>query len=470
MPIVAKPTEQEEKARAQEVAKLLKQVQDHYAGTDNPPSLKDILATIQGHDETLKAINTKEILEKLEKLTAGQEKLAKQIKSSKRGPHYISGVEDEGERFSMLNYCKGVKTRWDDQRFREKTAGLEYEVYKQIQAKAQNTEDYGAGGAFIPDQVIPDVIPAIYARSAFINLDGEGETNISVLEGLIGGDVKIPKFDGGLVAYWIGEEDDYALSQIKTSDVTLKRHKLGVLAKLTDEMMKFASFGFEALFRRDMVRAAAEKLDYTMAFGTGGDHSPRGLSRMDGIKVYKSGDADPLTYTAALAATFNGAAHTPDDIEKMKLFLEEDKIVLDPNAPIISSPRYFAELKKLKVENYSGQTAGNPYLLGIPMSDARLADALGMRIVKGVQIPSNGVPGLGIFPGGNSNAKHTGVFLGNMREFILGRWTGIEVVTDNGIGTGMVSDHELVKLRLHAGTVGRQLRSIVFCPDAKVRA
>ena len=452
----------------QRLAVLLERMSELFEGEDSVPKMKDKLKLLQSEFGEFKKIDTKSILTEVDKLKAGQEKLIKQIRTSKNGL-YVPGAEDE--EFSCLKAMIGVKTGdWSQ-------AGKEKELMEAWRAKAtgQIAGQGSAGAYFIADQVIPDVIAAIYTRSVFINLVGEGTTRVSVLEGLIGGNVKIPKFDGGLIAYWIGEEDEYAESQTSVGDVVLNPKKLGVLVRITDSMRKFQTFGFETLLRRDMERSAAKKLDWTILYGSGSNDMPRGIVNMQKIKFYRAENGTVLDAAGAQAVSdWQGGELTFDGLDNMNLALEEDDIVLDDSYSIISSPRYFKRLKQIKITNFSGQTANQPYLLGMPMlSEAKMGEAIGYTWDKSNQINSNNLPAESI---GGATTKtsptgdlYTDVIAGNLSEIVLGRWAGIEIEDDGGKGKGFTSDHTYMKLRLYADVGSRQERGIIVSPDVKAR-
>ena len=267
-----------ETTKEQVAAELLDKLNGLFEGEDSLPKTIDRVKLLAEEVEELKGLNLDKTVEEFDKLKATQETLKRMIKSSKSGL-YVPGLEDEAEKFSFLRAMVAVRTGdWNN-------AGFEKEVFDNVRTKASHVVgDDSTGGYFVPDQIIPEVIAAIYTASVFINLSGDGTTLISVVDGLVGGNVKIPKFDGGTIAYWIGEEDDYAESITSMGDVTLNPKKLGVLIRITDTMRRLAGFGFETLLRNDMIRAAAKRLDWTIPYGRGTADMPRGIMHHREIK------------------------------------------------------------------------------------------------------------------------------------------------------------------------------------------
>lgn len=463
------------------------------AGLKTKVEALDVL--IRKTDEDAKKLNVAEVLKEIERMKASFDATVKAIRGNKSGL-YLPGVEDE--KFSLLKTFIAIKVcgAGGDQKkaFESEGAGLEYEILSQVRAKhrdkiaalkanAQNIGSDQYGGNFVPDQVVPELIAAIYTKSVFINLTGEGTQRLSVMDGLYGGNVKIPKFLGGMIAYWIGEEDEYADSAVKTGDITMNPKKLGCLARITDAMRRFAGFGYDKLFQTDFIRAMAKKLDWTCMYGSGSDNSARGIVNVKDIKIYSAQskgygvrDTDAIGGTTNSAGTTSfqadwlGAELDFDGIDNMKLLLEEDDIEIDSSAALISCPRFFTRLKQLKVKNYDAQTDEKPYLLGLPMiPDNRLAELIG-PFGKSNQFPTANKPGASFSaPSASGTAKFTDVVYGNLMDVILGRWSGIEIEDDEGKGKGFTSDAIYVKSRMYCDLGYRQPRSLIVCPDAKVR-
>ena len=470
------------KEQAQAIEQKLKDLAE---GENSVPKMREDLKALV---EDVKAIDIEGLLERVDKMKAEQEKLSNQIANSKSG-FYIPGVDDARKKFRLVKAIVGMRRGGNKRSFEDCGAGYEYEFLKSVfdahegelrknyEFKAQRTDSDALGGAMVPDQVIPDVIPAIYARSAFVNLDGEGETRVTLMDGLFGNKVSIPQFEGGLVSYWVSEAEEATKSFVKTKAKSMEPHKLMILAQMTKEMQDMSGFGFEAMFRRDMVRSAALKLDWTIPYGTGAE-MPMGIVNNPDIKIfsaqaYKAGVNDGVVANnaAAIAAAnggdWQGEELDFDGIDEMYGVLEDDEIELD-GMGTISSPRFFRRLKKIKTQNFSGQNSGQPYLVGVPMvPDGRLAELIG-SFGKTTKIPSNRKPGAAVSaPSATGVAKFTDVFAGNMNEIVVGRWAGISI---GGFGVDYAKDITNIKLRMMASTIVRQPRSLIFCPDARARA
>jgi HK97 family phage major capsid protein len=455
----------------QKAAELVAKLNSLFEGDDSLSTFKDRFKHVEESIDEFKGMDLAKAMEELDKLRTSQEQLTERIRTTRSGV-YVPGLEDESKKFSLVRALTGMTKGRDD--WSNVGAGREKEVLDACRTKAaQAIGDDSLGGYFVPDQVIPDVIQAIYTASVFIALDGEGTTLATVISGLTGGNVKIPKFEGGTVGFWIGEEEAYTESNATVGDITLSPKKLGVLVKLTDAMQRFGSFGFDTLLRRDITKAASLAMDNAVLFGVGGDNVPRGMMHHPDLNVYnaatKTNSKNTIAALTGLAADWTSAELDFDGLDLMQLVLEEDDIVFDSTFRTVFAPRYLRRLKQLKTANYSGQTTQMPYLLGAPMlSDARIADMIG-SFSKFNQIGTTNKPGASVSaPTTSSEVKSTDVVMGNLGEIVVGRWGGIEVEDDRGINQ-FTTDHTLLKLRMYTDIQIRQPRALITCPNAYAR-
>lgn len=408
-------------------------------------------------------LDVQKVVKEFEQMRAQVEGLESAIKNSKRGL-YTPGIEDEAKKFNFARLCAGVARKEP-----EKIAPFEMEVVKATiqtmektgQIRAGHTMwDDAAGGVWVPDQVIADIITPIYFQSALIALDpASGTSLISVLDGLTGSPVRIPEFEGGMIAYWIGEEDDYAEAKTKSGNISLTPKKLGCMTRMTEELMQFANPQLDAFMRRDMAMAMAKKLDYTALYGSASSaHTPTGV--FNNIKVKKfyaenSSETDPGSYTAG------GTEMTFDKLMEMQGVMEDKDVVQDSSWGIVTSKRLIRRLKQTKIDSYAGQTTNQAYLLGAPfISDALLKSIIG-NYVGSSQINTQKAI--------NGSNKGTDVLMGNLREILMGRWSGVQIVNDGGLGGGFVRDQTYIKMRMWADFAVRQAEALRHCPDARCR-
>lgn len=439
--------------------------------TDMSTSLKSIteqLSSLKSAGFLDKDVDIKKVMQAYEQMRSQVSAIQESIRTRKDAL-YFPGVEDAGKKFNLLRLVSGIR-RKDAKKY----APYEHEVVTQAQKMAEENGhipqmraghtmwDDGAAGMWVPDQVIPEIIQPMYARSELIALEGEGNTRVSVIDGLTGNPVKIPEFEGGMIAYWIGEEDEYAESKTKSGNLTMSPKKLGILTRITEEMIQMASPGFNNFMRRDMVRAAARRLDWTILYGKGTPNMPLGVFNDPKVRKFYAESSATDGLTPPGSPTAGGVECGFDELMEMKGILEDEDTSVDANSEcIVSCARYFRRLKKLKITNFSGQTSGMPYLLGAPfLSDDRLKGIIG-NYAKMNQIPSKKSYG--------GTATATDILYGDLSEIVVGRWSGIQIVDDAGEGTGFIRDQTYIKFRMWADVVNRRTRALLHCVDAKVR-
>ena len=118
--------------------------------------------------------------------------------------------------------------------------------------------------------------------------------------------MQFPKLTGGSTAYWVGEASSITESTPTTGNLDLQAKKLGVLVKVNNELLRFASPSAEGLVRLDMARVAALKADLAMLEGTGG-------TQIKGLLTY----TDIGTHTATTAGT-DGDTFEAQDVALME--------------------------------------------------------------------------------------------------------------------------------------------------------
>lgn len=459
------------------VAKIAKAVELH----DKLREKLEDIDELRGFVQELKAAGIEttlaELKEEFSKLRAQSEAQIEAIRTS-RSPFLSPGAENAN--FNMTRACYAVITGdWSK-------AGKEKEILDDVRVQREKMQagDDESSGWFIPDQLIADVIQKIYAKSRYIALDGDGETRVTVLSGLVGQTVKIPKLKGGIISYWIGEGDEYVQSKMKSGDKSMTWKKLGVLVKLTKELAMTASPAFDAALRRDMSKAIAIEVDRVIPFGKGTENQPLGITRQNGVKVYSiqkntsAGDlglglygqvGDDLAGTTNFQADWQGGNLHYDHVSDIKLILEENDIG-DTDGTFAASPRVWRRLAKLRSDNYSGQAQDKQaYLIGSPiLSMDRLAALIGPffgSTKHGLHVPGASVGA----PTTVTDTKFTTGIYGDLSEVILGRWGGLTIDSDLGRGIGFTSDHTYIKMTLFCDTMIRDESSLIVVPDIRAR-
>lgn len=433
--------------------------------------IKTQVADIKAKSDELSGLDIAATVKEVERQKAIIENVAMRVRAGSAGQLNLRGLEDEAQRFSLVRAYSAIATKdWS-------AAGFEKEVIDQAtsRAKAAGVADVGErGGFFIPDAVLGDVIAPIYAQSAFINLAGDasaGQTRISVIDGAPTLTGTMIRAKAGCVSYWVGEEDNVTESFMSSGDETYNLKQLATMVRITKKMRDFGSYGWENLLRNDMIRCMALKLDLTIMYGSGTNNMPLGLANNPRIQRFSALTKAVITAASGPSAASNvGALIDYDILDEMVGVLEDANIAGDASNAFIAHPRAFRQLKRLRVQNYSGQNALMAYLAGRPrIPDSALAEVIG-PFGKTTQIPTTRVPGQSVgWSTNTTDQKFSDIFYGRWSDMVMVRGAGISVEDDGGLGKGFASGHMYVKAMFYADWMYRYPEALLICPDIRVR-
>ena len=144
------------------------------------------------------------------------------------------------------------------------------EKWADARQKALAAGDATAGGFLVPTQFSTEVIEFLRARAVIRSLNAR---TIPVPTGTI----KIPKLTGGATAYYIGENTAATKSEPTTGQLTLTFKKLVTLVPLSNDLIRYASPGADAIVRDDTVNAMRVREDLAFIRDTGTESTPKGL-------------------------------------------------------------------------------------------------------------------------------------------------------------------------------------------------
>jgi len=100
----------------------------------------------------------------------------------------------------------------------------------QVKETYQNTTTATDGAEFVFEQFERDVY-AIFEQYPLLN-------ELNTIQLLQGKTINLPRYDGGVEAYFIGEGSQFTPSKADTSNLKIDIYKLGALISLTDEMLE----------------------------------------------------------------------------------------------------------------------------------------------------------------------------------------------------------------------------------------
>lgn len=126
------------------------------------------------------------------------------------------------------------------------------------------------GGAWVPEQWSSELIellrPAAVVRSAN-----------PVIMPMVGGNLTVPRINGGSNAHYVGENTDITSGDLGTGDVKLSAKKLAAIVPISNDLIRFASVAADQVVRDDIVAAIAVAEDSAFIRGAGTAFSPKGM-------------------------------------------------------------------------------------------------------------------------------------------------------------------------------------------------
>ena len=262
-----------------------------------------------------------------------------------------------------------------------------------------------------------------------------------------GGRIQFPKLTAASTAYWVGEGLPVTESQPTTGNLDLQAKKLGVLVKLNNELLRFASPSAEGMVRYDMARAAALKADLAMLEGTGGTQI-KGLITYPGIG----------THTASTVGA-NGDLFQPQDVALMESKLPD--AVEAPTAWVMRKTLFAALLNRRADAAVAGDMRG-PFLLRGPSQSAGAlpAELYGTRVVRSAQVSNTRVKG--------SGTNLTYILLGYFPDWVVARMGVMEFLA-SGLGdTALQNDQTVLRGIQHIDAGPRHPASFVLCDQLVV--
>lgn len=305
-----------------------------------------------------------------------------------------------------------------------------------FRTKALGTLVDTAGGTMVPLPLLGELIDLQRSMEVFASA---GAREVALPPG---GRIQFPKLTAASTAYWVGEGSPITESQPTTGNLDLQAKKLGVLVKLNNELLRFASPSAEGLVRHDMARAAALKADLAMLEGTGGTQI-KGLITYSGITAH----------TASTTGT-NGNTFTPADVALMDSQLPD---AVDAATAWVMRKTMFAAIMNRRADAVSASDGKGPFLLrGPAQSPAALPGELyGTRVVRSAQVSNTRVKGSGI--------DLTYILLGYFPDWVVARMGVMEFLA-SGLGdTALQNDQTVLRGIQHIDAGPRRPGSFVLC-------
>jgi len=396
--------------------------------------MEKVLAEIRGALNEQKTLLLAKVDENIVSLRAQYEALDTRLKEMENAarPRRVDlpGLEDEKTKFSFFKAIRAIKSgNWDD-------AGFEKEVFDNTRKRAMAALS-GTGTYIVPTIYIAELIEMFQAESVLIR------SGATVLSDLQGTPVNIPKQTAASTAYWVGENQAITDSELTLGQISLTPKKVGALVKLSNTLLRLSNPSAEALVRRDIALSLALKIDVAGLRGTGGANQPTGIANIGGS-----------LNTVAIGT--NGGDLSFDNLIDMEYELAADN-ALRGNLGYVFHPAIRRKLLKLKVAQYSGDTAG-AYIIS-PISERVLQDWLGYKYAMTTQVPINLTK--------NEGTALTEVYFGNWAELIIGQWGGMEIMASQETSDAFEKDQTWIRILQEVDVGVRHDQSFCLISDAK---
>ena len=262
-------------------------------------------------------------------------------------------------------------------------------------AKALNTTGVSTGGALIPQAFLPDLIDLLRARVVVRKLN-------PTIVPMPMGNLTIPRLAAGATAGYQGELDDIAVSQETFDDIQLNAKKLTALVPVSNDLIRRAPIGVEAIVRDDLVETLARREDIAFLRGDGSGNSPIGLLNL-------ASSANKLTAAAFADSTAAVILNTTIGVVNGMMLTMEQQMSRMIRPAWIFAPQIKWFLSGLRDQVggfvYKDEIAGGKFL-GIPFEDTP-------------QLPTNLTT--------NSGSNGTEIYLVDMADVILAETYNVTV-------------------------------------------
>lgn len=137
-------------------------------------------------------------------------------------------------------------------------------------AKALTASENTGGGFLLQEELATSIIELLRPASVIRRMN-------PVIIPMASGSVLIPKMTGGASAGYIGEGSDIPATAEVFGQVPLVWKKLGALVPISNDLLRFSSFGVDTMVRDDLVAAMGQKSDWAFIRGAGTSFTPKGL-------------------------------------------------------------------------------------------------------------------------------------------------------------------------------------------------
>jgi HK97 family phage major capsid protein len=217
----------------------------------------------------------------------------------------------KGKGFGVARFALGVVMAKGGAGMSGAAAFIERRFGDKVVARALNTAGVATGGALIPQDFANELIELLRAETVIRKLN-------PVRIPMPLGNLTIPRLAGGATAGFQGELDDMTASQETFDDLQLNAKKLTALVPVSNDLIRRAPIGVEAIVRDDLIQTVGRREDLADMLGDGSGGSVIGLLNLCAA-------ASKITYPV-FAATDNATVFNAVNalVVTLKLLLKQN--------------------------------------------------------------------------------------------------------------------------------------------------
>jgi hypothetical protein len=228
-----------------------------------------------------------------------------------------------------------------------------------------------------------------------------GRCGATILDGLSGGNISLPRATASAGAGWYGETGPIPSADQSLDNITLTPKLISGSTIVSNQLLRQSSPDIEAFVVRDISDAIAIAVDQAALFSAGSATVPKG------IMSYAANTAGSYTYGLRSANQTFGGPSTWAAVLGFEKTLEDGRIENDGTFAYVSS-------SATRTKWQSAQKALNyPVYLWEQENDELDGRVNGRRAVSSAQITGDIV------------------ILGKFSELIIANWLGVEIVVNN---------------------------------------
>lgn len=319
----------------------------------------------------------------------------------------LPGCDETKEDFSFARMLYGIATKnWDEVPF-------EYDVLKEARTKALAQGIDTAGGFIVPVQYVAQLIELFRSKLVLARLGA------TMLPGLSGSPVYVPKHTGSATGYWVDENATITDSQQTVGQIELTPRKGAAMTKISNELRLLSNPAIEALVREDLAAVLARLAQSGALFGIGASGQPLGLLNHSGLNSVVMGT--------------NGGAMDFDTIVDIITSVDVDD-ALEGNLGFLFHPTLRGIIHKLK------DLQDRPIFQALTQAASVNASMglAGYPWATTTQMRTN------LSKGSGSNL--TEMIFGNWSELLIGMWGSIRIDATQEAGTAFATDQTWIRI------------------------